>query len=244
MKILAIGNSFSDDAMRYLSKLAHSQGDTMKCVNLMIGSCTLKQHYLNILDDECKYHFMFNGEGTGIYVSIREALKSDDWDVVTLQQASHCSTDFESYIPYITQLKDYIKRYSPKSKIYLHQTWSYENGSPKLSAMGYETSAQMFTDVENAYQKAAATICADGLIPSGRAMQLLSETDRVHRDTFHATLGIGRFMLSLVWYMTLTGKSICGDFSTFPFDEPVRPDELERATAAVAHTLQEVNKNG
>lgn len=37
MKVLAIGNSFSNDAMRYLHGIAKADGVDMKTVNLFIG---------------------------------------------------------------------------------------------------------------------------------------------------------------------------------------------------------------
>ena len=101
MKILSIGNSFSQDAQRYLHRLAKQDGTKMKTVNLYIGGCSLQKHYLNMLDDNVAYDFEFNGEGTGLKVSIRQALVSDDWDVITLQQASHLSGRYETYLPYI-----------------------------------------------------------------------------------------------------------------------------------------------
>ena len=39
MKVLAIGNSFSNDAMRYLHGIAKADGVDMKTVNLFIGGC-------------------------------------------------------------------------------------------------------------------------------------------------------------------------------------------------------------
>ena len=49
-----------------------------------------------MLGDNVVYDFEFNGESTGIQVSIRQALTSDDWDVITLQQASHFSGRYET----------------------------------------------------------------------------------------------------------------------------------------------------
>ena len=77
MKILSISNSFSQDAQRYLHALAEHNGVNMKTVNLFIGGCTLYRHYSNMLDDRAEYDFGFNGEMTGIKVSIRQALTSD-----------------------------------------------------------------------------------------------------------------------------------------------------------------------
>ena len=75
MKILSIGNSFSQDAQRYLHRLAKNEGVDMKTVNLYIGGCPLRSHYLNILDDTVAYEFQFNGQPTGLKVSIRQALR-------------------------------------------------------------------------------------------------------------------------------------------------------------------------
>ena len=51
MKVLAIGNSFSNDAMRYLHGIAKADGVDMKTVNLFIGGCPLSRHYANIHND-------------------------------------------------------------------------------------------------------------------------------------------------------------------------------------------------
>ena len=88
MKILSIGNSFSQDAQRYLHNLAKADGESIKCVNLYIGSCSLRTHYINMLENNKAYSFEFNGETTGLKVSITDALASDDWDYITLQQVS------------------------------------------------------------------------------------------------------------------------------------------------------------
>lgn len=239
MKILAIGNSFSDDAMRYLQKLGIHQGRTMKCVNLMIPGCSLRQHYLNILDDERKYRFMFNGEFTGIYVSVREALKSDDWDAVVLHQASPNSFDYDTFTPYLDVLADYVRKYSPKSRLYVNETWCYEQGSQRLADLGFRKSEEMLHGIRCAYRKAAKSIDAAGLIPSGEAMYLLSATDRVHRDTYHASFGVGRFVVAATWYMALTGEMLEGSFSMFPFDEPVSVEAVERALKAARKAIKD-----
>ena len=63
MNVLSIGNSFSQDAQRYLHNLAEKDGFNMRTANLYIGGCSLRTHYLNMLDDEKAYNFEFNGEG-------------------------------------------------------------------------------------------------------------------------------------------------------------------------------------
>ena len=101
MKILSIGNSFSQDAQRYLHRLAKQDGENLTTVNLYIAGCDLRRHYLNILEDSVAYELQCNGESSGVRVSIKQALIGDEWDVITLQQASHLSGKSQTYSPYI-----------------------------------------------------------------------------------------------------------------------------------------------
>ena len=234
MKVLAIGNSFSCDAQRYLQRIAQKEGVNMKTVNLCIGGCSLRTHYLNALQDTAGYALGFNGEETGFKVSLSQALASDDWDVVTLQQASHFSANYETYAPYLEYLADYVKKYCPHAKLYIHQTWAYEEGSDRLAKTGYASAADMFNAIKDSYAKAAASIKADGIIPCGQAMFNATALgiEKIHRDTFHAALGVGRYLLGLTWYKALTGNDIT--YNAYDdFDVPVSEEERKIAIQAV-----------
>ena len=239
MKILSIGNSFSDDAQHYLHRLAKHDGVQMKTVNLYIGGCTLRTHYLNMLNDSVSYPFYFNGESTGLSVSLSQALSSDDWDIVTLQQASHKSPYFASYSPYLEELAKYVKKYCPHAKVYIHETWGYENGSVRLEKIGYASMADMFKDVKVAYQKAAQTIRADGVFPCGTALLTASQNGlaRTHRDGFHLSYGAGRYLAALTWYATLTGNAISNN-NFNDFDELVSDEERAIVIKAVQAATQ------
>ena len=211
MQVLAIGNSFSQDATAYLKKISEFGKGDITVVNLVIGGCSLSRHYRNMLSGEKAYSMEFNGQATGFYVSLDEALLSRDWDVVTIQQASHFSFKEESYQPYLDSLADYIRECCPQAKLYLHETWAYEEGSERLFKVAkYETRNAMYNDLHAAYLKAAEDIKADGFIPSGTLMQKLIENGvtRLHRDSFHASYDIGRYALALLWFKALTGKSV------------------------------------
>ena len=238
MKVLAIGNSFSEDATRYLHNIAKSAGEKWKVVNIHIGGCSLRTHYINALEDAKKYRMEFNGAFTGFFVSIKDALISDNWDVVTIQQVSRESTNYDTYQPYLDFMVDYIKKYSPKSNIYVHQTWAYEDGSPNLAQRGYEKAIYMLNDIKSAYDSAAEGIKAEGIIRSGEAMYKLVEKGikKVHRDFCHSSFGLGRYTLALMWYATLTGKCI-DDIDFSDFDEPVSDEEIAIAKAAVKEVL-------
>ena len=240
MRILSIGNSFSQDAQRYLHRLAKHDGFELTTVNLYIGGCSLRTHYLNMLGDKTEYELEFNGEYTNIKVSIRQVLESVDWDVITLQQASHFSAKKESYSPYIEELAQYVKKYCPHAQLFIHETWAYEDGSDRLkNVAGYDKAKDMLCDIQNAYKKAVETVNADGIIPCGTAMAkaLSLGVEKMHRDTYHASLGCGRYLLALTWYKMLTRRDISkNDFDDF--DEPVTKEEREIVIKAVNSSVK------
>ena len=239
MNVLAIGNSFSEDATRYLHGIARAGGDKLDVVNLYIGGCPLERHYRNMLSEARAYELQYNGQKTGFSVSLKEALLNRSWDVITLQQASIHSFVYDSYEPYLEELVKYIKTCAPKAKIYLHETWAYENESWKLLTLAkYDTFENMQRDVTLTYQKAKEKISADGIIPSGEVFDKLLKmgVQKIHRDTFHASLGLGRYALGLIWYQTLFGKSIT-DNSFSDFDEEITKEEIDLAKEAVSSFL-------
>ena len=212
MKILSIGNSFSQDAQHYLHGIAAAAGEHSKCANIYIGGCTLETHYKNLFADRPLYNYELNGEPLNIYVSIREVLLSDSWDVITLQQQSLSSCNFETMRPYIGKIAEEIRRLCPEAKLYLHQTWADETGAPRAVRAGYNTIRENFAAVKESYAKAYSFIGADGIIPSGEAILALSEAGvKAHRDTFHASIPDGRYLLSLVWLESIFGISCIGN---------------------------------
>ena len=114
MQILAIGNSFSSDATRYLHRIARKAGDKLTVVNLYIGGCSLERHFRNMLTEERAYDLQINGESSGFRVSLKEALLNRAWDVVTMQQASPSSPQYDTYQPYLNELSAYVRRLAPR----------------------------------------------------------------------------------------------------------------------------------
>lgn len=234
MKILSIGNSFSEDATRYFHDVAKAAGEDIESVNLYIGGCSLHRHFQNIRNDAPAYELQYNGMLTRLPYSIKAALLAKEWDYITIQQVSQLSVDADTFVPYVSALTDYIKQYCPKAKILLHQTWGYKPDSQRLCGdLGYEKHSDMFADVKKAYAKIAKVIDADGIIPSGETMCRLVESgcDNTHRDDIHASLGVGRFALALTWYEYFTGND-CENVDFSDFDVDVTDEEIKLAKNA------------
>ena len=100
---------------------------------------------------------------------------------------------------------------------------------------GYNDHADMFADIKTANEKAAKDICADLIIPSGEVFEKLmaSGIEKVHRDTFHASLGLGRYALGLLWYSKLTGNDVKNN-SFSDLDEEICQSQIETAKKCVA----------
>ena len=233
MKVLSIGNSFSQDAQRYFAEIAREFDPDVKAVNLYIGGCSLVRHYNNIINDLNEYTLEENGVSTGMLTSIKFALLSDDWDVVTLQEVSTRSTNVRNFDPYISFIAKYVRELCPKAKIALHETWGYESNTHSIKNQGYFAHSEMFKDIENAYISASKLVNADIILHSGRVLKLLDDQGiAVHRDGVHASRGIGRYALALVWVRSLYGVKI--NRSEFNgFDEPISDEDCATVKAIV-----------
>ncbi|MDF2537303.1 MAG: hypothetical protein K0S76_324 [Herbinix sp.] len=217
VKILAIGNSFSEDATHYLHQIAKADSIDTKVVNLYIGGCSVERHWHNIEQDAKQYLYLRDGFSTENYVSIKEALMEDDWDFVITQQASHDSGIQETYYPYIINLFQYMKEYAPKAELLLQQTWAYEIDSTHDCFVRYHHNQQeMYEKLCDAYHRAAKELSVR-LIPCGDVIQLVRTKDpfiyekggmSLCRDGFHMHYIYGRYLLAATWYSALFHKNI------------------------------------
>ena len=237
MKILSIGNSFSDDAQRYLREIAAHDGVEIETLNLCIPGCALKTHAARVKDGQCGYFFHYNGDvERGDFISLQDGVAMRKWDIVTIQQVSTHSFKEDSFYPYIHEVIAYVREKLPEAKIYIHQTWAYENGSPRSFEITDGKGAEfMLEGIRRAYARAKAEIGAEAIIPSGELMELLrvNGASKIYRDTFHASLGLGRYAVGLLWYKLFTGKDVSAN--TFcQLDEEVSAEDLAIARRCVS----------
>jgi len=222
MEVLAIGNSFSRDGTRYLHGIAKADGKMINVVGLAIGGCSLALHYKHFMADDPLYELWINGEYTSFFVTMKEALLNRDWDVITIQEATFSAYDYENYQPFLNELVALFKKYCPKAKIAIHETWMPVSDNAKLKAHNFKDSFDMYNAIHAAYAQAIAEVKPDVVIPSAPTVcRLLAEGfERFHDvDGHHASLGEGRYALGLVWYKALTGRSVTGNtFRDFDVD--------------------------
>jgi len=216
--ILSIGNSFSQDAHKWLHKLALDNGIDLQTANLYIGGCSLEMHWENAKEDNAYYDYEINGNAAEQKISIMEALKLKKWDVITLQQVSQLSGIYESYEPYLSSLVELIREVQPEAKILFHQTWAYEIDSNHSGFANYNNNqTEMYYRIKDTTENAAQSVHV-GLIPSGNIIQTLRETVpefnykqgglSLCRDGFHLSEDYGRFAAAATWLHTISDIKI------------------------------------
>ena len=221
-KILAIGNSFSEDATRYIHQIAESAGEECLVVNLYIGGCPLWYHADNIVTNKQEYRYERNGEITQRLVSIAEAMAEEDWDVITIQQASGLSGKLDSFTPFADELLAYIRKNKPDAKIYFHQTWAYPDGSKHSDFNKYDYSQKKMYEQIVSASRTYASSRNIGIILSGEVIESLRKLKEftpakkgidLCRDGFHLNLIYGRYAAGATWFATIFGEK---EFSYVP----------------------------
>ena len=238
MKLLSIGNSFSQDAQRWLHDVAELNGFELETVNLYIGGCSLETHWENVLHNNAFYDLEQNGISTGRKISIFDALHMENWDVITVQQVSQLSGIPESYEPYLENLAAYVREHCPNAKLYFHQTWAYEIDSDHGGfALYHNAQKEMFERIVDTTTQMAKCIDAE-ILPVGPAVQYIRETVpefdykngglSLCRDGFHLSFEYGRYIAAVTWLRVLSGKPVTVDhFADFD------ADKTEKIVAAV-----------
>lgn len=218
LKVLAIGNSFSNNTMEHLYDIAVAEGITdVTLGRLHIGSCSLQMHATNALADAPAYTYYKNTIGLWDKTenaTLLQALQDEDWDIITMQQNSGNSGQPASYDGYLERLIDYVNqnKTNPNAKFVWHMTWAYQGDSDHKAFADYGSSQDlMYKAIVDATQQKILTndaFCA--VIPAGTAVQnartsLLGDT--LTADGYHLN-NMGKLIASYTWYAVLVGKPL------------------------------------
>ena len=265
LKILAIGNSFSEDAMEYIYNIATHSGfakDKVVLGNLFIGGGTLQQHYENSQNGTAYTLQKRDGSNSIVTFSrtLQNAVKDEDWDIITLQQASGSSGLADTYEPYLSALIEIIEENATNADMKLgwHMTWAYQQDTTHNEFYKYDNDQMtMYNAIVGAVkEKVMPTGKFDFVIPSGTAVQNMRTSftgDTLTRDGYHMGYVLGRYIIGLTWFRTITGMTLdsvawepmtVGDnfktLSTFPpFDWIYISDEaMEAAKEAIDNAYE------
>ncbi|WP_165070738.1 DUF4886 domain-containing protein [Paludisphaera rhizosphaerae] len=176
VRLLTVGNSFSQDATRYLPDVVKAQGDVLVHHQAGIPGGTLQQHC-----EKADAHAKDPADPRGLYVnsklSLVQELKAEPWDFVTIQQASIRSHDYATYQPFADRLVAIIKELAPGARIVVHETWAYRRDDPRFDpkkkpAPGEPADQEaMYHGLAEAYHTLAGHLEAP-IIPVGDAFHI------------------------------------------------------------------------
>ena len=152
LRILGVGNSFTDDGMMYLPELLEAAGIR----NVVLGRLyypepsRLRQHCEFDAADAPKYTYYKSEHNRWTTVSeaatLREAVGDERWDVLVVQQSSAYSGIYTSYHPWLERLIERVGCVSdcPNAGacVAWQMTWAYGSGSDHGAFPKYDNDPQ------------------------------------------------------------------------------------------------------
>lgn len=171
VRLLTVGNSFSQNATRYLPNLATAAGHKLLHRPIVVGGASVQLHA-----EQARKYERDAQDPAGLYAnkrSLQQELAAESWDFVTIQQASVKSHDLGTYRPYAAELRDFVTKYAPNAKLLVHETWAYRCDDPRFAVKSPKsgepaTQEAMYRGLASAYRIIAAELGAR-LIPVGDA---------------------------------------------------------------------------
>jgi hypothetical protein len=220
VKILAIGNSFSEDAVEeHLSDLARAEGLDVIICNMYIGGCSIERHVNNLRGNIADYRYRridADGKMTEKYgCTLESALAEEDWDYVSVQQVSSFSGFPETYV-LLPELLAYVRERVPEDAVMMfHQTWAYSPTSnhPNFCTYGSDQ-MKMYEAIMKTVAQEAPKVGIELVIPSGTAIQNARTSflgNDLTRDGFHLSRPHGRYIAACTWLEAVLGVNPVGN---------------------------------
>lgn len=248
VKILAIGNSFSEDAIeQHLSPLARAEGLNVIICNMYIGGCSVERHVENLRGNKPQYRYRkFDVDGKMTEkkgYTLETVLAEEDWDYVSVQQVSHSSGIPESYA-LLPELVEFIKERVPEDAVLMfHQTWAYAPESNHRGFVNYDRDQmKMYEAIVNTVNQEAPKVGIKLIIPSGTAVQNARTSSLgkdLTRDGFHLSFTHGRYIAACTWLEAVLGVNPIGNTYC---PEGMTPEECRLAQKAAHKAVKKPSK--
>ena len=220
--ILAIGNSFSDDALWLIYDILSDLGyDDIMVANLYIGGCSIDTHINNIRNNSPSYTYRINKDGYWVSrdrMTMEYGLTQERWDFISLQQASNYSGLINYYdIEKIDAIYEYAYALASEKnkdvKFVWQMTWAYQQNSTHSAFPSYDKNQmKMYEGIINCVKEVILNSEYNPIIvPNGTTVQNLRTSyigDNITRDGYHLNEGFGRYAAALTFASSLTGLSI------------------------------------
>ncbi len=209
LKILFIGNSFSQNTSEYLAKFALGLGvETVKVGTLYRGGCSVNMH-TEFFENAVPAYEYYTDEGRGAVMtpetSSNAALASDAWDVIAIQNGTADGSLVTSPASYanVEKLIALVRAAAKGSpKLLFCMTWIGEacHSHPEIRAFDGDT-ALMYRLMRDIVRDTVAAIPGvDGIVPAGTAVEnarTCFPSERLSLDHYHMGGVAGLSLLAL-----------------------------------------------
>lgn len=221
LKVLAIGNSYTEDANAYLRDICRLSGIDQNrfCIyEALLGGSSL-QTWTEKYKSRQEIEILQTAGNIEMPVTkgTLKSILSQDWDIIIVQQLSKLSTDYSSFNPYLKKLINLIREdcSNPKLAFAWQLIWSYKSdyGDPPYGIIRWEKICEVV-------EQQISNDGIDIIIPTGTAIQNARNTSlqtdgELTRDGTHLSFGTGRYIAACVWFETLLkplfNRSIIGN---------------------------------
>ena len=171
-KILMVGNSFSLNATKYVPAMCAEQGVDVTIGILYRSGETLENHLINAQSNDAIYTYYERTSINGVTnltthtnFTFSQALERNEWEYVTFQQRSSDSNKYETYQPFLTDLKSFVETsLSQTVNFGVLQTWA-------LSSTVNPNQQEAYTAIVGAYRQAMIDSDLSFMLPAGTAIQ-------------------------------------------------------------------------
>ena len=236
LKVLDIGNSYTDDATAYLPEIVAKLGVDVSdmCLYKAIRGGASFWNWYNIYSDSDPYNYHISKVLGGLKANVsegscepydgslfREALTGEQWDVIIIHQYSAYATSYDQWFGngrdgYLTELLELLKRHQPQCQIGFLLIHSYAGdyvGNVEHSAF------DRWVNIAAAAKRLVDDYDIELIIPYGTAVQNLRTTEYnnqydLTRDLTHLGSGLARYTAACCYYESLiaprTGVSMLG----------------------------------
>lgn len=186
VQLLAIGNSYSQDALAYVPFIMQNMGvdaDILIGI-LMQSSSSLKMHVDNFEKYTAAYTFFLYDGGSSWknygHKTIQWALDNCNWDIVILQQSTQSAYTWSKYQPWCDKMISYVRGYVDYPVKFI---WHQPQVRPAQSNKGANWSdAEITEHYENTARSSKRileeTIC-EYVVPVGTAIQNARSITRI-----------------------------------------------------------------
>lgn len=146
--------------------------------------------------------------------SLKDALTEEDWDIISLQQASGFSGQPDSYHPYLESLLEFVQenRTVKDGLTVWHMTWAYQQDAnhEKFSLYNSDQMTMYNAICDTTKSEIVTNDAFDLVVPSGTAIQNMRTSsigDTLTADGYHLNVK-ACVIAGYAYYVTLKGAPV------------------------------------